>query len=321
MNHKTKKIVIMLTIIILFLLISSMVFGTKIINPFTANLSETDYQIIYNLRLPRTLAALFSGMTLAASGLLIQTSMRNSLADSSILGFQSGATLVAMFIMLAMPSLYSFLPLFAFLGGLVVYAIIYTIAIRNESALFLVVAGIAISSIIRSFVNLLSQMFAEDLDMTIAWLNGSLNTVNRQDMLLIVLYSVILLLITMKIAPKLDILLMDDDYLINLGVKVSKVRFITTALAILLTAVSVSFVGTIGFVGLLAPHISRKLVNQTSTNLMPTTILIGGVLVLGCDLLQRVLFPIYEIPVGTIMSLVGGIYLLYLLIRSNNVRV
>lgn len=319
MDNKTKKIVIILTSIILFLLLISIVFGTKFINPFA--MDEIDYQILINLRLPRTIAALFCGMTLAASGLIIQTSMRNSLADSSILGFQSGATLVAMFIMLAIPSLYPALPLFAFIGGLIVYFLIYLIASRNESALFLVVAGIAISSIIRSLINLLSQLFAEDLDKTIAWLNGSLNTVNSNQALLIVVYSIALLIITLIIAPKLDILLMDDDYLINLGIKVTKIRFITTAIAILLTAISVSFVGTIGFVGLLAPHIARQLVNQTNINLMPTTILIGATLVLGCDVLQRILFPIYEVPVGTIMSLVGGTYLIYLLVRSQNARI
>lgn len=319
MNHRTKKIVIMLISIILFLLIVSIVCGTKLINPF-GQLTDQDYQIVVNLRLPRTLAAVCSGMTLAASGLLIQTSMRNSLADSSILGFQSGATLVAMFIMLVVPSLYPLLPLFAFLGGICVYAVIYLIATRNESALFLIVAGIAISSIIRSLINLLSQMFASDLDLTIAWLNGSLNTVKLGDAKMIAVYSVILLIVALKIGGKLDILLMDDNYLINLGVKVTFVRFITTALAILLTAVSVSYVGTIGFVGLLAPHIARRLVEQSSSNLMPVTILIGGVLVLGCDVGQRLIFPIYEIPVGTIMSLVGGSYLLYLLVRSNNAK-
>lgn len=320
MVKSNKKIFVVLLILLGAIAFLSLLLGTKVINPF-ADLSPVEKQILWQLRMPRTLAAIVSGMTLAASGLLIQTSMNNQLADSSILGFQSGATLVALIIMLAVPSLYPFLPLFAFLGGLAVYSLIILISRKNASSIFMVVAGIAISSVIRSMINLVQTLFAEDLQNTIAWTNGSLNTVQLNDVMLMVIYSLILLTVALLIAIRLDLLLLDDDYLQNIGVNPKRLRLIASSIAILLSSISVSFVGTIGFVGLLAPHIARRLVNNSSQILMPATILIGGILVAGCDFLQRIIFPIYEIPVGITMSFVGGIYLVLLLVRSNDVRV
>ncbi len=321
MVNKTQRITITLLILLGVIAFLSVIFGTKIINPFDISNSPVDKQILFDLRMPRMLAAVVSGMTLAASGLLIQISMNNQLADSSILGFQSGATLVALFIMLEVPSLYPFLPLFAFFGGLAVYGVIFLISRKNSSSMFLIVAGIAISSISRSMINLVSTLFAENLQSTIAWTNGSLNTVQMADVKLMVIYSTVLIIIAIIVSLRVDILLLDDDYLQNIGVNPRKYRLLISALAILLSAISVSFVGTIGFVGLLAPHIARRLVPNSGYNLMPVTILIGGILVSGCDLLQRLIFPIYEIPVGITMSFIGGTYLIILLVRSNNVRV
>lgn len=319
MNNKEKILNISLIIVLVLIVIVSIVWGTKFISPFTDNL--VDKQILFELRMPRTIAGVLCGATLAASGVLIQVSMNNQLADSSILGFQSGATLVALIIMLAIPTLYPFLPLFAFIGGMAVFAIIFLISKKNSSALFLIVAGIAISSVIRSMINLVSTLFAENLQNTIAWTNGSLNTVQFDDVKLMLIYSIVLLIIAIVLSKRMDILLLDNNYLKAIGINGSKFRVFVTLVAILLSSISVSFVGTIGFVGLLAPHISRRLVNNSGYILMPTSILVGAILVSGCDLAQRILFPIYEIPVGIVMSFTGGIFLIILLIRSNNVRV
>lgn len=320
MVNRVYKISIILLILLGVIAFLSIILGTKVINPF--NLQDAvDRQIIFDLRLPRTLAAIICGATLAASGLLIQIGMNNQLADSSILGFQSGATLAALIVMLALPGLYPLLPFIAFIGGMVVFFIIFMISKTNSSPVFLIVAGIAISAIVRSLINLVSTLFAEDLQDTIAWTNGSLSTVQLSDVKLMLFYSSILLAITLIVSVRVDMLLLDDEYLKSIGVNGSKFRIAVTLLAILLSAISVSFVGTIGFVGLLAPHIVRRVMNNAGYNLMPATILVGGVLVSGCDLLQRVIFPIYEIPVGITMSFIGGTYLVVLLVRSNHVRV
>ncbi len=321
MDRKSKQIFSLLVIILVTSLIIGMFWGTSYIPPREVFSNEINKQIVFELRTPRMIAALISGMTLAASGLLIQNSMRNQLADSSILGFQSGATLMALLIMLAVPSLYPILPLISFCGGLIVYIIIILISRQNSSSLFIVVSGIAISAVVRSMISLVTLLFADNFENTVSWTNGSLNSVSQVDAALMLFYGTLLLVVTIMIIGKLDLLLLDDEYLTNLGVNTTKMRIGATLLAILLTSVSVSFVGTIGFVGLLAPHITRRLVVNTSANLMPISIVLGGVLVLGCDTLQRLLIPIYEIPVGTIMSLFGGIYLVYLLVRSQDVRV
>lgn len=320
MEIKTIEKCLLLIVLLIVIIIVSITLGTKTINIFAIT-NQIDKQIVFELRIPRVIAAIASGITLAASGLLIQTALNNQLADSSILGFQSGATLVALIIMLALPRLYPLLPIFAFIGGLFVFLIIFAVTKHNQNAIFLIVAGIAVSSIIRSLINLISTMYAENLENTVSWLNGSLNTINYNEAMQMLTYALLLIVLTLIITYRLDLLLLDDTYLLSIGVNGSKYRFFVTALAILLAAVSVSFVGTIGFVGLIAPHIARHIVDNRSVNLMPVTILMGAILVSGCDLLQRLIFPVYEIPVGITLSMIGGTYLLALLVRSNNVRV
>ncbi len=321
MEKKTKRLIWILAITNLLVIAFAIVIGTEIINPLLVFENPVYHDIIFKLRIPRIIAAVFAGMTLAASGVLIQVSMDNQLADTSILGFQSGATLMALIVMLVYPGLYNYLPLIAFVGGMVVYLIVFAISTKTKGAVYLIVCGIAVSSVIRALINLVSLIFAENLENTIAWINGSLATVSMTDAKLMSLYSIFILIIALIIAQKLDLLQMDDDFLLNLGVKPVKLRFIVSAVAILLASVSVSFVGTIGFVGLLAPHISRRLVGNGARELMPVSILVGSLLVVGCDTLQRFIFPIYEIPVGTSLSFIGGIYLIYLLIRSNRVDI
>lgn len=316
-----KKKIILLTITNLVVVVFAIILGSETINPFAENLDPVYYDIIFKLRLPRIVAGMFAGMTLAASGLIIQVSLNNQLADASILGFQSGATLVAMIVMLALPSLYPIMPIIAFCGGMVVFLIIYSISLRNQGALFLIIGGIAVGAVIRSLISIVTLLFADNLQNTLSWTNGSLTTVNITDAKLIAIYSIILLIIALVLSLRLDFLLLDDQFILNLGKNPRKLRFMYATIGILLSSVSISFVGSIGFVGLLGPHISRKLVGENSAHLMPITILVGSLLVLGCDTLQRIIFPIYEVPVGTALSFIGGIYLIILILRRSNVRV
>ncbi len=318
METKTKKIIIILILLLLLTFLIAIIGGNKVINPLTIVKDSPEYDVIMKLRLPRIISAIMVGMTLATSGLLIQVTLKNQLADSSILGFQSGATLMAMIIMLIFPSVYYSLPLFAFLGGLLVYFIVFAVSKKFNNAMTVIVCGIAISAIVRSIINLISLIYAENIEATLAWSSGSLSTITIADMQLIVIYSVILLLISLIFTKQYDLLYFDDLYLKNLGINVSVLRLLSSLLAILLASVSVSFVGTIGFVGLIAPHISRRLVTNTMSNLFPVNILVGGLLVLACDTIQRILIPIYEIPVGITLSLIGGTYLLYLILRREN---
>lgn len=318
---KSKQIILFLAITNLLVVAISIVIGSEMINPFTDLANPIYADIIFKLRLPRIIAGVFAGMTLAASGLLIQISLNNQLADASILGFQSGATLVAMIVMLVVPALYPILPIIAFIGGFAVFILVYLVSARNQGGLYLIIAGIAIGAIIRSLISAVTLLFADNLQNTLTWTSGSLTTVSQLDSSLIAIYSLVLLSICMLIAKRLDFLLLDDQFILNLGGKPHKLRFLVCTLAILLAAVSISFVGSIGFVGLLGPHISRKLVGNDARHLMPTSILVGSLLVLGCDTLQRLIFPIYEIPVGIVLSLIGGTYLVFLIIRSNHARI
>ncbi len=319
MERRTLKAVIILSLIIVVTFLVSLTFGIEWINIFDIS-DDVSYQIVMQLRLPRTIAALTSGMTLALSGMLIQMSLKNQLADSSILGFQSGATLFALLVLLVFPNLYVSLPLIAFIGGMLVYLIVFVIASRLDSGVHLIIVGIAISAVIRSFINILSLLNASELENTVLWTNGSLAMVSLSDSMVMLVYSIILIIVTILMIGYLDFNLLDDEMLLNLGLNYNVVRFLTATLAILLASVSVSFVGTIGFVGLLAPHIARRLVTNTAKNMVVMSMLVGGLLVLGCDVMQRVIFPIYEVPVGILMSFIGGSFLIILLLRRSSVK-
>ncbi len=316
MNKKSINIIIILISLLLVTCYLSLFFGTQYIAPKEVFSNAINQQIVLNIRLPRTIAAILTGMTLAMSGYLIQAALQNQLADANILGFQSGATLFAMFVILVNPLLYPLLPLLSFSGGLIVFLIVFTVAKKTNGSVYIIVAGIAINAVVRSFINFLSLIYADELENTMSWLNGSLNGVTTMDALYMLIYSVILTIIVIIFTTKIDLNILDDLYLLNLGLNPIVIRLLTTTLAILLSSISVSFVGTIGFVGLLAPHIARRLVTNTAVNMLPVVMLIGSMLVLFSDTLQRIIIPIYEIPVGIIMSLIGGVFLITLLLRS-----
>ncbi len=319
MNKQTKSLLVILLLVLLILFFLNISLGTKTLNPFNfQQLPATDQKIIMQLRIPRTIAAITAGLTLAASGVLIQAALKNPLADSSILGFQSGATLMAMIIILIFPELYSSLPLFAFGGGLITFSIVFWMTKDQKNAMTIVLAGVAINSIIGAFIGLLSLFFADRLQYTVSWTSGSLNGVSIDEMKLLVGYTCIALVLLFLIYKKLNLLTFDDNQLLNIGINVNHLRLLVATISVFLAAISTSLVGIIGFVGLISPHITRRIVGYDNEQVLPISCLIGAILVTACDLLQRIMLPYYEIPVGATMAIFGGSFFLYLLLKENS---
>lgn len=303
---------------ILILIAVALTFGTKTINILNLDSGSIDYKIIYDLRLPRIIAALISGMTLAASGVLIQASLKNPLADSSILGFQSGASLMAMCVILIFPNMYQMLPFLAFIGGMLTFAFVFLITLKKQSGLSIILAGLAINSIVGSIISFISVLYADKLENTVSWMSGSLNSITMNDAKVLLVYGLIILVIIFIFKGKINILELDDSQIANTGTNPNKIRLFFASLAVFAACISTSIIGIIGFVGLISPHIARSLIGKDNDDVLPLSVIFGGFIVLLCDTLQRIIIPFYEIPVGTILAIVGGIFFLILIIKEKN---
>lgn len=280
-------------------------------------LSESASAIIGRIRIPRAIVAMVAGATLAASGTLMKAVMKNPLADSSLLGIQSGATVVAMVILLMVPAMYQYLPLAAFLGGLLVYLLLSLLSAREGfKPMYLVLAGVAINGLMGSVIGMISIYNSDKIQGALSWLNGSLAGVTTGDAALMLVYGAVAIGIAMMLVGKCNLLLLDDVTILNLGENLPLTRFIVASVAVLLASVSVSVVGIIGFVGLIVPHISKLIIGQNHKYLLPFSTLLGSVFVLLADALQKAIFSPMEIPVGIILSFIGAPFFLYLLNRQ-----
>ncbi len=274
--------------------------------------------IIYEIRIPRIIGAIMVGATLAVSGVLIKAVMRNPLADTGLLGIQSGASLCAMIIIIIMPSLMPILPIAAFVGGIIAYLILFALAYKNGiQPLRLVLAGVAVNAMFGAFMGIISIYYADRIQNALTWMNGSLASISIGDAKLLVIYGVIALIIALFTIPKCNLLALDDMMITNLGENLNFTRFLLASVSVLLASISVSIVGVIGFVGLVIPHIARMLVGSNHKVMMPFSIILGSLFVLLADTSQVIVFSPTEMPVGIIISLIGAPFFLFLLRKQN----
>lgn len=283
-----------------------------------SNQDKTTEAIVHNLRLPRILIATFAGMALAASGCVLQSVVRNPMADPGIIGVSSGASFVTILIMMVLPQLTNFIPLFSFVGAIVACFIINMLAFTNGEILptRLVLAGVAVNAIFGAGTSIISVLNSEKLGSVIMWLNGSLVGSTWTDANLMLPYVAVGLVLSIVAIPTANILQLGDDTAKSLGVNLTRSRLLLIGLAAYLAGVTVSFVGIIGFVGLVIPRISRMLVSSDYKFMLPLSIILGGLLVLVADTCARTLFIPIELPVGSLISLVGGPFFIYLLRKS-----
>ncbi|MDT8859273.1 iron ABC transporter permease [Alkalihalobacillus sp. MEB130] len=270
---------------------------------------------IWNFRIPRVLTSFIVGMILAVTGVLLQGVLRNPLADASVIGVTSMGGAGAMLLLVMFPAIpVAFMPLGAIIGSVVALLIILVTAWKNNFQPMLVaLMGIAISA----FGSAATQIFVVKAKLAVAaalvWLSGSTYGKGWDDV-----YSA-LILFALFIGPaiymtrKLDTLTFGDDVASGLGVSVRAARVWTLVIGVALSTIAVSIVGTVGFIGLVAPHIARRLVGFRHLPLIVVSGLLGGLLLVIADFLGRILISPNEIPSGLIVALIGTPYLLYLL--------
>ncbi len=281
------------------------------------DISDVNYRILVHVRLPRAVAAVLSGAALAVSGVIIQNVLNNPLAAPNIIGVNSGAGFALLLIIAFFPAATGLLPMASFLGALIACLLIYAIAARaHASRTTITLAGVAVSSIFTACSNAVKTFFPDTIYNSSTFFVGGFSGIAWQQLTPAWVMILISLLVAILLSGSMDILALGDDTAATLGAAVRPMRLILLITASLLAGSAVSFSGMLSFVGLIIPHILRRFVGQRHRLLIPLSAIGGAWFVLLCDTLSRVLFAPYEIPVGIILSLLGGPFFIFLLLSE-----
>lgn len=274
--------------------------------------------IVRDIRIPRVIMAVLVGANLSVAGVLLQGVMRNPLADPGITGISSGAGLVVMIVMLYFPTATSAIPLFGFLGGILACILIYLLAWKNGiMAVRIILAGIAVNAMLGGATSMISILNSESLSGVLTWLNGSLGNKSWLQVKMMLIYTVVGLVLAIPLSKSCNILALGDKNTKSLGFNPNVLRIVISMVAVFLAGISTAYVGIIGFIGLVVPHISRMLIGSDHKILIPFSALFGSLVLLIADTLGRTLSAPYEIPVGIIMTVIGGPFFLYLLRKDS----
>jgi len=277
-----------------------------------------EVRTVRDFELPRILIAWLAGGSLAIAGAVIQGVIRNPLAAPDVVGVTKGAGLAVVLLLLVYPSAaVSYMPVAAFAGGVAAMAVVYLLAYRRgTTAVRLALVGIAVSAFCESIIRYVMIDKQQAVGTALVWLTGSLAHVDMPAVWQFLPWVLVLVPICAFYAIKLDLLGLGDDLASGLGVAVERVRRFTLLVAVMLASATVAVMGTITFVGLIAPHIARRLVGSRHALLLPASAGIGALLVLVADAIGRGAHPPVELPAGMITALIGAPYFVYLLSKS-----
>lgn len=283
---------------------------------FGEDVVSKEFQIISYVRIPRTLAAVLAGCALSMSGLILQTVLNNSLAGPSIIGVNSGAGLFTTLIIALFPAYFAFMPIAAFIGALLATLLVYFIAkTTGASRLTIVLAGAAVSSFIGAMTDTILTVWPDTAISRTSFVIGGLSGVTMDALRLPGILFFVSFMAAMIFSYDMNVLSLGDETARSLGLNVARYRFLFIVLSSLFAGSAISFAGLLGFIGLIVPHASRFIVGYDNRMLVPVTSLLGSVFALVCDILARTLFAPYEVPVGIIMSFLGGPFFIFLLLN------
>ncbi|WP_211829121.1 FecCD family ABC transporter permease [Kistimonas asteriae] len=292
----------------------------RVIQTLLGQGTQTEQLIIQQFRMPRMLMALLVGTGLGIAGAILQGLMRNPLASPDVLGVTDGASVVAVFALTVFAGLFNiiWLPAFVFAGGLVTVLAIYAMAWKGGVAprrMILIGIGLgALLSAARTVVMIQSPI--QNTAQAQVWLNGSLNAANWQQVQILSSWYLLLLPLLVLAMRSLSAQTLGDDLAKSLGSRLNRERFGLIMLSTALATAGVAFCGSIGFVGLMAPHIARRLLGNMPELHLPGSALVGALLVLGSDLAGRIVLAPMEVPVGIFTALIGAPYFIYLLVNK-----
>lgn len=281
----------------------------------------TAFRIVRYVRLPRLCACLLAGGALAASGAIIQGVLSNALAAPSTIGVNAGAGLTVALCCAIAPTAVKLVPLAAMAGAFLGVMTVLLIARRTgASKITLVLAGVAVSSIFSAGIDAVVTFVPEALNGYSDFRIGGFSGVSMARLLPALWPALLSFALSLSLHNEMDVLLLGREQAQSLGLPAERLRIVLLGLAAVLAGSAVSVGGLVGFVGLIVPHIMRRLVGEESGPLLVSSVLGGAALLGGCDLLGRMLFAPYEIPVGIVMALAGGPFFIWLLQRRGRLH-
>ncbi len=292
------------------------------INPGGSEAWET---IILNIRLPRVILAGLAGAALATAGATYQGLFRNPLADPYLIGVAQGAALGAVIGFLLPAAGWGLgagiIPVLAFTGAVVSTAVVYNLARvgRKLPTTTLILAGVALGALLGSIVSYLIISSGEKMHGIVFWLMGSFALTRWSEVMTVLPYIVVGTVVILLFARPLNIMQLDEEQAQQLGINVERLKLGLLTAATLITAAAVSFVGTIGFVGIIIPHAVRLLWGADHRFLLPLSVLSGAIFMILADLIARTILAPTEIPIGVITAISGAPFFLYLLRRKSKV--
>ena len=327
-----KKILIIIILVFISIILSICI-GNVFISPkeiisifihkiFSPNLidNKINADIIFNIRLPRSILAFFVGASLSLTGIVMQSILRNPLASVYNLGISSGAGLGASLLIITGINFNQYFisaisTLFAFITIIFILFIAGRIDkyMNNNS---IILAGIVISLFLYSLMSFFIYIFPKYSNRIILWQLGNLYLKNFLDILIIILITIIFLIVLMKYSAVLDIMTFGDTASLSLGVNAKKMRIFFIIVSSFITAILVSFVGIIGFVDLVSPHIVRKIFGAKHIVSIPMSALFGGMLLNIADIFSRIMVQGANIPIGIVTALIGAPFFLYIFLNN-----
>ncbi|MFV0557531.1 MAG: FecCD family ABC transporter permease [Enterococcus sp.] len=270
-------------------------------------------QIIRNIRLPRLVSGFLVGSSFAVSGALMQGVTRNPLADSGLLGINSGAALGLTVSFILFPVHSSQAAFFFSLGGAcVVTLIIFLILLTSRQRITpvrLILVGVAISSFFTALSQVLALTFNLQQDLSF-WYVGGVAAITWQALVPLLPIYLLSMLVSLVISSQINCLVMGDEAAVSIGKKPNRIRFYALSFNTVLAGIAVSLVGPVGFIGLIVPHVLRRWTGENYRQLIPLCIFGGGLLVMSADFCARMINPPFETPFGLLIAVIGVPFLL-----------
>lgn len=282
--------------------------------------------IVTQIRLPRILASIIGGGSLALAGNLLQTLTKNSLADSGILGINAGSGLVMALAIsvLNIPDIgsSSLIPFLAILGGMGAILIVYLMSLNRNHSISptkLIITGVGMSSMLSGvMVAVISRSDANKMTAIISWLSGSITGNDWETLATFSPLMLIIWIIVFSRSRSLNIMNLNDQTALALGLRLQRERLITLALATILASLSVALIGNITFIGLVSGHITKRWLGSQHQISLPASMIIGMILLLVADTIGRLLLVGTGIPTGLIVAIIGAPYFLYLMFTEQD---
>lgn len=328
LRKKAWTVIAVLTVLFVILFVGGLSAGSTMLNPvetlkhlFGMGSGEHNFTI-HTLRLPRMLLAMLAGAALGVAGLILQGIVRNPLGSPDVIGVTNGASFAAVFFITYMAGSVSlkWLPLAAIVGAAAVSALIYALAWRKGiTPVRLVLVGIGLAACMGALTTMMIVLSDEYSTIrAYRWMTGTVYGAKMSDVLSLLPWVALLIPLSLLGAKSANTLQLGDETASGLGVRVQLHRLGMLAISVALAGAAVAYAGGIGFVGLIAPHMARKLVGRSFGYLVPVSALIGSIIVALADVVARTAFLPLDIPAGVFVSGIGAPFFIYLLYRSRH---